>query len=667
MISFLLVKEYYQRPVVMIEKLAICEGECYSKHSKFCERRVNMKKLFSLFLAAVLCFSLVACGGGADGGHTCSGEWVVVEEATCLKEGSRQRTCSCGNVTTEAIPVLSHAYEEGICTLCNSADPNYKPEPSVGLEFKTLESGTCYLAGLGTCTDTDIVVPETAPNGDRVVAIGEYAFHYNDSVNSIWIPDSVRTIEQSAFYGSSNLTKVVIGNGVREIEDWAFCVCKKLEVLSMGNSVTTIEDSVFTNCSALTQVNLPQTLTSLGEKVFEGCKALAEVTIPDGVEEIEEYTFSGCSALQRVVLGSGIESIGKSAFKNCTELKSVYIADLKTWCNITFVNWEANPVYQGCDLYLGGQLLTDLVIPEDVTDFNDIFQGCTSLVSVTIPGTVEKIDNYAFSNCANLTTINLANGVKSIGKYAFRYCDSLTEVVIPESVTSVGDSAFADNSNLKKVTINATKVLPYNNQFTQCPALEEIHVPADLGVQYRSEYGWKNYKKILKFEGDQGDAPLTPSEGLEFTSNKNGTCRVTGIGTCTDSEIVIPETAPNGDTVVAIAPGAFERCSGISTVIIPKTVKEIGSYAFHYCSSLTSLDLPESVTRIGSGAFNNSSLTTLIIRSKTLVYSPYYNDPHDQGAIPVLEALYVPAELVETYQTTMNWSPLQDKIQPIAD
>ena len=85
-------------------------------------------------------------------------------------------------------------------------------------------------------------------------------------------------------------------------------------------------------------------------------------------------------------------------------------------------------------------------------------------------------------------------------------------------------------------------------------------------------------------------APITPetpsdvatpvSQGLVFTSNGDGTCSVSGIGTCTDVEILIPESSPVGETVTGIAAGAFDGCAMISSVRIPATVADIDAGAF---------------------------------------------------------------------------------------
>ena len=76
------------------------------------------------------------------------------------------------------------------------------------------------------------------------------------------------------------------------------------------------------------------------------------------------------------------------------------------------------------------------------------------------------------------------------------------------------------------------------------------------------------------------------SNGLSYTSNRNGTCRVSGIGTCIDACVVIPEYSPFGELVVAVESGAFFGCSTVTAIQIPASVKSIGSLAFAACKNL---------------------------------------------------------------------------------
>ena len=93
---------------------------------------------------------------------------------------------------------------------------------------------------------------------------------------------------------------------------------------------------------------------------------------------------------------------------------------------------------------------------------------------------------------------------------------------------------------------------------------------------------------------------INASQGLKFTSNGDGTCYVSGIGTCTDTDIVIP-TEYNGDRVIGIGGGAFYDCDSITSIVIAHSVTYIDNGAISYCDNLTSLTIPVTVTQIGYG------------------------------------------------------------------
>ena len=93
------------------------------------------------------------------------------------------------------------------------------------------------------------------------------------------------------------------------------------------------------------------------------------------------------------------------------------------------------------------------------------------------------------------------------------------------------------------------------------------------------------------------------SKGLEFTLLDDGTYEVSGIGGCTDTEIVIPSIY-NDNPVTVIGFEAFKRCKQLKSVIIPKGVTIIKEAAFERCSGLTSVIMPNSIITIGDNAFD---------------------------------------------------------------
>ncbi|MBE6529135.1 MAG: leucine-rich repeat domain-containing protein [Ruminococcaceae bacterium] len=107
------------------------------------------------------------------------------------------------------------------------------------------------------------------------------------------------------------------------------------------------------------------------------------------------------------------------------------------------------------------------------------------------------------------------------------------------------------------------------------------------------------------------------SVGLSFTSNGDGTCYVSGTGSCKDSVIAIPQTSPAGDRVTSIAYKAFNNTKFFSSVIIPDSVTSIDTWAFEYCNGLKKVTIGNGLTIIADGTFYNCNyLESVVIGEK---------------------------------------------------
>ena len=156
----------------------------------------------------------------------------------------------------------------------------------------------------------------------------------------------------------------------------------------------------------------------------------------------------------------------------------VPITDLEKWMGISFGNEFANPMRYAKNLYLDGELLEELTIPEGITKIGDyVFAGFTNQISITIPSSVTSIGKGAFYDCKGLTSITIPDSVTSIGDYAFSGCTGLTSIVIPDSVTSIGTEAFYYCKGLTSIVIPDGVTSIGNYAFYSCTGLISITIP----------------------------------------------------------------------------------------------------------------------------------------------------------------------------------------------
>ena len=477
-------------------------------------------------------------------------------------------------------------------------------------------------------------------------SISNYAFNGYRNLTSINIPSSVLSIGSHAFDGTAWLdnqpdglvyvgsiayaykglmpinTSIIIKDGTISISEDAFRNYRTLTSITIPYSVTRIESDAFYGCTGLSSVNIGNNVKEIGDGAFCGCSSLTSISIPNSVTSIDNNAFRDCSGLTSVTIGNSVTSIGDAAFYRCSSLTSVHISDLEAWCRISFGGGYSNPLYYAHRLYMNGNEITNLVVPESVTSIGD----------------------YAFVGCSGLTTITIPNSVTNIGDYAFSGCSCLMDVFCyTDNVPSTPYNAFGYSSN-----INST-----------------LHVPEVSIDLYKASEPWKNFKEIVKidiytltyiidnevyksFEIEEGEN-ITP----ESAPTKEG---YTFLGWN-----AIPETMPAHDVVIT---GSFKinkylltykvddeivKSDSIvfNTAITPEADPTKEGYTFSGWSEIPETMPAHDVTVAGTFSINSYDLTYMIDEEVYKVVAYNYGvtitpEPQPQGDYASFEWLDLP-------------------------
>ena len=383
------------------------------------------------------------------------------------------------------------------------------------------------------------------------------------------------------------------------------------------------------------EINIPEnitvedvvyTVTAIGENAFQEDRndpdKVTSVTIPNTVETIDAYAFMSCSGLTTVNWGTGVKSVGNSAFGSCTKITKVNITDLAAWCQTNFASKTANPlsIKTGTPLVLNDEEITELVIPDEVTEVGDYsfyqynkltslkigpnvkkignsaFYYCYGLTELTIPDNVTELGAEAFASCRGLTSVTIGKGLESIASGAFSGCQGLTALVIPDNIKTIESNAFANCRVLAEVTLGKGVEEIQNAAFQSCSKITKVNA-ADLT-------SWCN----IKFGGNNSNPAMT-SKRLYINGEELTNVRFpTGIGQVNDNTfngLEMLESVVLPDDVTRIGVSAFNGCTGLTSINIPESVTTIYGRAFQSCSNLATIELPENLDSLGESVFNS--------------------------------------------------------------
>ncbi len=468
-------------------------------------------------------------------------------------------------------------------------------------------------------------------------------------VTDLVISGDITGIAPFAFKGSTTIQTVTIGKNVVEIDPRAFSGCSGITSVTVeeGNSYFISKNNCIINPATETLVvgfacsTIPSdgSVKIIGEAAFYSCYGLTEIVIPEGITTISPYAFYDCYQVTKVYIPGSVTSRGEYAFYYCDGLESLYVADLAKWCAVEISNEAATPMYYAKNMYVYNgveyELLTDLVIPSNVTTIAaGAFIG-VSVNSVTLPANLTSIGEMAFYgasikiiynyssnivvtlgsttngyignsavaayNLASEDTLITENGYKFLktadAKYTLvEYVGSETELTLSTTVEGssvnyeIGSGAFTMFAITKaSIPANVTKIGA--NAFYGCTALEEVTIAEGV-----TEIGDYAFYRCFSLASVNIPASVKTIGAYAFAF-KSG-----------DSTALATVTFAENSNLETIGNYAFNYCTALTEITIPANVTKIGTKAFNYCTGLTVIN------------YNAKELTTALSSSSTLFY-----------------------------------------------
>lgn len=211
------------------------------------------------------------------------------------------------------------------------------------------------------------------------------------------------------------------------------------------------------------------------------------------------------------------------------------------------------------------------------------------LTTINLPGTVEKIGNYAFKGTSLSGSLYLSNSLKTIGIGAFDSLKLTGTLTIPDSVTTISNEAFYNNKFTKLViSQNSSLTTIGNNAFRNNQISNAIALPKSVTTIGNNTFCNNSIPK------------LALNYGLKSIGNYAfGTNKITGT-------INIPVTVEKIDAQ------AF-KSNQIEAVIFNKdsALTTLGSYAFSQNKISNAIMMPKGLTKISSYVFSNNTISSL--------------------------------------------------------
>lgn len=417
-----------------------------------------------------------------------------------------------------------------------------------------LEGYTLTISGSGEMDDYDSVYTETDAYGSSYF-LYTTAPWFGRYFSRVVVENGVTRIGSFAFYSSGTLQSIQLPDTLKSIGSEALSNTA-LKMVELPDSVESVGSKAFSGCRSLEQVKLPAGLKVLPLECFYGCASLREIVLPDTLQSIGGSAFADCEKLREIRLPASVFAIGSNAFSNCTKLEG-YIVEkgsyAEEYCigkylpysyvdgtkpertvktvsgtcgrDLTWTLEDGTLTVSGTgemDNYMvvteegfvtgttapwEEMLIDTVIIEEGVTSVGDYaFAYCDEVKQVSLPETLTYLGIEAFTSCS-ITEVELPDAISMIELNTFLSCHHLQKVKLPAGLRCIPFGMFQRCSALRDITLPESVETVENDAFAGCTSLEELRIPAALTDirEYAFEYS-PDLKLILAEKGGEAEA-----------------------------------------------------------------------------------------------------------------------------------------------------------------
>ena len=445
---------------------------------------------------------------------------------------------------------------------------------------------------------------------------------YKNMLQKVELGERITSIGNNAYYpftGCYSFSSVVIPSSVTSIGNNAFNGCSSLSSVVIPSSVTSIGDFAFNGCSSLSSVVIPSSVKRIGTDAFDSCRSLSSVVIPSSVTSIGNEAFNFCYSLSSVVIPSSVTSIGSNALYSCTGI--AYYDFTRLTSIPTLGTAVFNGIASDCKIIVPYQLYEDWVVAANWSTYAaNIVMNYTPEECLSLEITADEV-LYGNLDTTKVHWTAVTNGVTLDG----------TRV---ENVTLTGSDEV--NIGLNKTSESVTKEVSYTymgvtatTTVTQGSYLENCMVckynatstTSATTLMYSSFSNYSTYFSSMIVDGVETTIARTHTfstvgehtvifkvaDGASITAPcyMFRDCIALTYVDCTELDLsAATSTSSSAGTALM-----FYNCNKLKTIILPDTIKYLGSYMFHNCVKVTSLTIKASTapTVYGSNTWGSSS------------------------------------------------------------